>query len=228
MTTPDLVNADFEARAVVTTGPEDWIASPQPGVERRLLDRIGGEVARATSLVRYAPGSRFPAHVHGGGEEYLVIEGVFSDENGDFPVGSYVRNPPGSRHAPHTEGGCTIFVKLRQMNKEDQKQVVINTNTDDGWTEAETGVRVRELFCAADGSERVQMVELAADAKISSAIVDGGEEMFVLVGSLRDEHGEYAAGTWIRNPSGFERELESPHGCRYWHKSDHLTTIVSS
>src|SRR5918993_663748 len=92
-----------------------WAPSPMAGVERRMLDRVGGEVARATSIVRYAPGSRFSAHAHGGGEEFLVLEGVFSDEHGDFPTGSYVRNPPTSRHTPGSESGCTLFVKLWQF-----------------------------------------------------------------------------------------------------------------
>jgi hypothetical protein len=61
-----------------------------------MLDRIGDEVARATSIVRYAPASHFSPHVHDGGEEFLVLEGTFQDEHGDYPVGSYVRNPPTS------------------------------------------------------------------------------------------------------------------------------------
>ena len=111
----ELVNADFTQRVVIATDTMPWIPSPQAGVERRLLDRIGGEVARATSLVRYAPASAFPAHGHALGEEFLVLDGVFSDEHGDYPAGTYVRNPPGSHHTPRTAPGCIIFVKLRQM-----------------------------------------------------------------------------------------------------------------
>src|SRR6056297_2598515 len=70
-----------------------------PGVRRRMLDRIGNEVARATTIVRFDPGSAFSAHTHDGGEEYLVLDGTFQDEDGDFPAGSYVRNPPTSSHA---------------------------------------------------------------------------------------------------------------------------------
>src|SRR5262245_2098677 len=98
-----LLRADFSERVIVATRDEPWVPSPQEGVARRMLDRIGGEVARATSLVRYVPASTFPSHQHGGGEEFLVLEGVFSDEHGDYPTGTYVRNPPGSAHAPRTE-----------------------------------------------------------------------------------------------------------------------------
>src|SRR5215470_8084316 len=123
----DLVNADFAQRVVIETDALPWLASPQAGVERRLLDRIGGEVARATSLVRYAPASVFPPHEHGLGEEFLVLDGTFVDEHGDYPRGTYVRNPPGSRHAPRTADGCTILVKLRQMSPAEQARVVIDT-----------------------------------------------------------------------------------------------------
>ena len=106
------LNSDFGARAAVHAAQLDWTPSPIPGVDRRMLDRIGDEVARATSIVRYAPHSRFPSHTHGGGEEFLVLDGVFQDEHGDYSAGTYVRNPPTSSHTPGSEPGCTIFVKL--------------------------------------------------------------------------------------------------------------------
>src|SRR6478735_4068356 len=123
------LNSDFSQRAVVHAATLPWVASPIPGVERRMLDRIGGEVARATSIVRYAPASQFPAHVHGGGEEFLVLDGVFQDEHGDFPAGAYIRNPPQSRHTPRSAPGCIIFVKLWQFDPDDRVQLRLDTNT---------------------------------------------------------------------------------------------------
>jgi len=113
------INADFSRRAAVAGGDADWVHSPESGVDRIMLDRVGDEVARATSIVRYAPGSEFPHHAHAKGEEFLVLDGVFSDETGDFPAGSYLRNPPGSGHAPFSERGCTLFVKLHQFQADD-------------------------------------------------------------------------------------------------------------
>jgi anti-sigma factor ChrR (cupin superfamily) len=125
-----LINADFEQRVVLPPcAADDWIQSPMKGVRRRMLDRVGGEVARATSLVRYAPDSVFARHVHGGGEEFLVLEGTFSDEHGDYPAGTYVRNPPGSGHAPYSREGCTLFVKLWQFARGDSRPVRIDTRT---------------------------------------------------------------------------------------------------
>ncbi|TAJ79768.1 MAG: hypothetical protein EPO45_03820 [Sphingobium sp.] len=121
------INADFTPRATSHAATSTWVASPSGGVERRMLDRIGGEVARATTIVRFAPGSAFPAHTHGGGEEYFVIEGDFVDEEGSHKAGTYVRNPPGSRHAPSAPEGATIFVKLSQFRPDDLQSLSIDT-----------------------------------------------------------------------------------------------------
>ena len=127
------INADFARSVTVRPGEVDWVPSPLPGVDRRMLDRIGGEVARATSIVRYAAGSSFAPHTHDLGEEFLVLDGVFSDASGDFGPGSYVRNPPGSSHAPWSEDGCTIFVKLRQFAEDDLETVQVDTAAGAGW-----------------------------------------------------------------------------------------------
>ena len=121
------LNADFSQRVVIHTADQAWQPSPQAGVERIMLDRVGDEVARATSLVRYAPNSVFAEHLHGGGEEILVLDGVFSDEHGDYPAGTYLRNPPGSRHTPRSTPGCTLLVKLWQFAPDDSQQLCLAT-----------------------------------------------------------------------------------------------------
>ena len=147
------LNADFTKRAVVHAATLDWKASPMPGVERRMLDRIGDEVARATSIVRYAPESQFSPHVHGGGEEFLVLEGVFQDEHGDFPAGTYVRNPPQSSHTPGSKPGCTMFVKLWQFDLADRTHVRLDTNQ-----MARISARASLPKAAACGSKRATSV----------------------------------------------------------------------
>jgi anti-sigma factor ChrR (cupin superfamily) len=218
----ELVNADFSRRVVIATDEMPWIPSPQAGVERRLLDRIGGEVARATSLVRYAPASAFPAHDHALGEEFLVLSGVFSDEHGDYGVGTYVRNPPQSRHSPRTAPGCSILVKLRQMTPSEQKRVVIDTTTAKWEQAGNAGSKTVPLYLAPDAGEKVSLERLEAGARHGDVDCPGGEEIFVLSGDLEDEYGKYGAGTWIRNPVGFRRSLESSSGATYWVKRGHL------
>jgi len=169
-------------------------------VERRMLDRVGGEVARATSIVRYAAGSRFDRHVHGGGEEILVLDGVFSDENGDYPAGTYVRNPPGTSHAPFSRDGCTLFVKLWQFAREDTQAVRVDTSKAAWYPGLVRGLSVMPLH-EHDGVSTA-LVRWAPETRFNAHTHPGGEEILVLEGVFRDEDGEYPSGTWLRNPRG--------------------------
>jgi anti-sigma factor ChrR (cupin superfamily) len=216
----DRINAAFTQRVVIATDDMPWVTSPQAGVERRMLDRIGGEVARATSLVRYAAGSSFPAHDHLLGEEFLVLSGTFSDEHGDYPAGTYVRNPPLSRHSPSTAPGCTIFVKLRQMPPFETKRLVIDTTRAE-WKAARPGLSTLILH-GVPGGETVALERL--EAGIGPAEVDcpGGEELLILSGEIDDGHGTHGKGTWIRNPAGFRHTFGSRLGATYWVKRGHL------
>jgi anti-sigma factor ChrR (cupin superfamily) len=215
------VNADLRERVVIQIDALPWVPSPLPGVERRMLDRDGEEVARATSVVRYAPNSRFDAHTHGGGEEYFVLEGVFSDEHGDFGPGSYVRNPPGSAHTPRSDQGCTIFVKLRQRADEDQTQVSIDTTDAAGWTPGpQPGVEALPLHRY--DKEVVRLLRLAPGVRLEAHGHPAGEEILVLEGSFEDEHGRYAKGTWIRNPPGSDHRPSTETGCLLYIKTGHL------
>jgi anti-sigma factor ChrR (cupin superfamily) len=192
--------ADLGQRVVVSSINLPWIDSPSPGVQRRMLERDGDEVGRATSLVCYAPGCQFSAHLHGGGEEFLVLDGVFSDDYGDYPTGTYVRNPVGSKHAPFSREGCTIFVKLWQMHPDDQKRVVINTQQTRWLPGLVKGLEVMPLYSY--GSENVALVKWAANTHFQRHGHPGGEEIFVLDGVFADEFGTYPQETWLRNPPG--------------------------
>jgi len=214
------VNADFAAPAFERTSEMEWIASPTAGVERRMLDRVGDEVARATSLVRYARASRFPEHTHGKGEEFLVLEGVFADEHGEYPAGTYVRNPPGSSHAPASPDGCVLLVKLRQFAEDDTARVV--TDTREGAWES-TGLEgVERLRLHAHGDERVALFRLAAGARIPEHEHPGGEETLVLEGGATDGEREYVAGDWLRLPPRSRHAVSSATGALLWVKTGHL------
>lgn len=193
-----LIHADFSRRALVAPDQYAWTASPQSGVERVMLDRIGREKARATSIVRYAPGSRFPAHSHPGGEEILVLSGVFSDEDGDYPQGWYLRNPPGSAHTPASREGATIFVKLRQMTAGETARVRIDTRAPSSWRQQ--GRRAVCPLFSADG-EQVSLQRVEPDGQVFADAV-AGAEMLVLAGGLVEGEASHACGTWIRLPAG--------------------------
>ena len=214
------LHADFSLPVVVRPGDLPWVASPLPGVERQMLDRIGEELARATSIVRYAPGSQFSAHAHPGGEEFLVLDGVFSDERGDYSVGSYVRNPIGSRHTPFSREGCTLFVKLMQFDVADRAEVVTD-HQHAAWQPGPCegiGERLLHRF----GSERVVMQRWQPGARGGLCRYPGGAELLLLDGSLEDERGAYPVGSWLRCPPGFTHTPFSVEGCLVWCKTGHL------
>lgn len=214
------LNADFSQRVVIRPDDYDWVKSPAPGVERMMLDRIGDEVARATTIVRFAPDSWFDAHTHDGGEEFLVLDGVFSDESGDYPAGSYVRNPIGTRHKPHTRQGCTILVKLHQFEPDDTAQFHVDTGRAEFRPGLVEGLSVLPLHSAR--SENVALVRWAPGTRFTSHRHWGGEEIFVLEGTFQDEHGAYPAGTWIRSPHLSDHAPFSDEGCLIYVKTGHL------
>ncbi len=214
------LNADFSERVVIR--PEDyaWVDSPASGVRRMMLDRIGDEVARATTIVNFAPDSYFDAHGHELGEEYFVLDGVFSDESGDYPAGSYVRNPPGSSHTPFTREGATIFVKLRQFDPLDLAHTVIDTSAAAFSPGVAAGLSVLPLHQA--GHESIALVRWEPGTQFSTHRHWGGEEIFVLEGVFEDEHGRYPAGSWLRNPHLSQHTPFSTEGCLIYVKTGHL------
>lgn len=198
-----LVNADFSIPAIVTPRQHHWVPSPQPGVERVMLDRVGGEKARATSLVRYAPGSTFPAHQHPGGEEILVLSGTFSEGGAHYPAGWYMRNPPGSGHAPSTREGATLFVKLWQMPQSEGRRVRINTRDESCWTD-QGGRQSCLLFTADD--EQVSLQRLGPAMPVFDRGVEGAE-VLILEGDLLQNGERHDSSTWMRLPSGHYPDL---------------------
>jgi len=215
------LNSDFSCRVVVLPGDYQFVDSPLAGVSRMMLDRAGAEVARATSIVRYAPGSGYSSHRHDGGEEILVLDGVFSDEHGDYPTGTYLRNPPGTSHQPFSKDGCTLLVKLWQFAADDSEQLVIHTN-DKTWRHGLVpGLLVLPLH--EHNGVSTALVRWAPNTQFNRHIHVGGEEILVLQGLFRDEHGEYPAGSWLRNPRYSDHTpYTGPEGALIYVKVGHM------
>lgn len=211
------INADFNKKATVIPDDTQWICSPESGVDRRMLDRIGDEVARATSVVRYGPGSSFSRHEHAEGEEFLVLEGIFSDESGDFPAGSYVRNPPGSGHAPHSAGGCRILVKLRQFDPADLHQFSVDTRDTQNWD-----AQSRTLLLHEFQTEKVQMQKILAGESLAIMPKVPGTEIFVVKGLIELDGQEFPNESWLRFPTGSADILTATADTLIWIKTGHL------
>ena len=215
------INANFDERVLLHADEIAWQDSPMAGVTRRPLDRIGDEVARATTIVRYAPQSHFSAHTHGGGEEFIVLDGVFEDEHGAFPEGSYIRNPPTSSHTPGSEPGCVIFVKLWQFDPEDRTHVRVDLNKTGSVPDGDrAGVSVTPLFKDAREDVRLEIWEPGTAHRMA---FDGGAEMLVLSGSGSESGDPLRRHSWVRVPAGGHLDLAAgPDGARFWIKSGHL------
>lgn len=215
------INSDFTARVTLDTNQMDWVASPMVGVQRKMLDRFGGEVARATSIVRYAPKSRFAPHPHGGGEEILVLDGVFEDEHGTYQAGTYLRNPPGTSHQPSSELGCTLFVKLWQFTLGDDQAIQIDTTTAPWYQGLVPGLSVMPLH-QADGVNTA-LVRWAPGTQFNRHVHPGGEEIYVLQGVFHDENGAYPAGSWLRSPRySMHTPYTGDEGALIYVKTGHL------
>ena len=217
------INTDFNKRVAIHTNRMQWTPSPISGVDRRMLDRIGGEIARATTIVRYAPKSKFSRHVHAGGEEFVVLEGVFQDEHGDFPEGSYIRNPPGSSHTPGSSEGCTIFVKLWQFDLADRTHVRINSNKMTFVSDASRpGVEVLPLFHDQHEDVSIERWSASSDFRLYAP---KGLELLVLDGGFQQGGEAFERHAWLRLPKGSEALVNSgTSGARVWIKHDHLAT----
>lgn len=218
------INADFSQHVIVHGDELAWQDSPIKGISRKMFDRIGDEVARATSLVSYDPNSQFPSHVHSGGEEFLVLCGVFQDEDGDYPAGTYIRNPPKSEHTPRSEMGCIIFVKLWQFEPEDRTQVRININNISLLTtDSRSGASITPLYQDADEEVRIENWEPNKEIFIDSSY---GAEIFVLNGSFDYEGNSLRALSWLRVPlSSSIKLISGSNGARVWIKTGHLRFV---
>ncbi len=208
------INADLNQTAHLAQGDFEWIASPLPGVDRVMLDRVGDEVAVATSIVRYAPGSYFDPHGHALGEEFIVLEGVFSDEHGDFPAGSYVRNPPGTRHKPHSDPGCVIWVKLRQFADDDLTPLLAAIPTDMPSGEP------RELYRYED--EVVSAVRVDAGERFAFDASYYVRELLILDGELdwqQEVTHRLGRWSWIRIAPGRPLRINAVTPCLLFSKT---------
>ena len=217
-------HSDFNKQAIVHGGQIDWISSPANGVSRKMLDRIGGEVARATTIVRFDAGSSFAPHVHGGGEEFLVLEGIFQDEHGDYPAGSYIRNPPTSEHRPRSDQGCIILVKLWQFDPEDRQFVIQHKNSVEAFIDPlRKGVTIKPLY--QDENETVRIENWKAEGEITLG-APGGAEYFLLEGSFTLNGEIFSPYSWLRLPDNQTVSVKvGVEEAVLWSKTGHLRSI---
>ncbi len=223
---PDSLNQDFTKRVVINTQNEIWHTSPSSGVERLYLERDNmGEYAKASSIVKFHPGSKFDNHTHDNGEEIFVLEGTFSDQHGDYPHGTYLRNPHNSDHIPFSKDGCKILVKLRQFQNGDTVSIVKDTLKSVWLQGLVPGLKVMPLHTFQ--TEHAAMVKWEPNTQFNTHKHWGGEEIYVVEGVFYDQFGSYPKGTWIRSPHLSEhRPFTKNEGALIFVKTGHLDLSI--
>jgi anti-sigma factor ChrR (cupin superfamily) len=222
------INGNLATFACADTAKMDWSPSPSGSVWRKRVHRVGPtEAGQVTSVVRYDPNSRFHAHDHPGGEEILVLDGVFSDEHGDWPAGTFLLNPEGFRHAPFSTDGCVLFVKLRQFPGRERRHVCIDTNAVDWRPGAVPGVESKLLYAQDGFADRVGLERWQPGADPGQVAYEDGAELFVLDGAFRDETGAYGTGCWLRFPVGAGHHPTTENGCTLYVKRGGMAYLQS-
>ena len=222
-----MLNMDFSLPVTINSHDVEWLQSPLAGVWRKPLAREEAERGHATSIVRYEAGASFTRHEHPLGEEILVLAGTFSDETGDYPAGTYFRNPEGFAHAPFSKEGCVLLVKLHQFQPDDHQHIIVDTHNTP-WLQGQGNLQVMPLHDF--GAEQTALVKWPAGEKFQPHMHFGGEEIYVISGEFKDEHGSYPAGSWLRSPHMSRHHPFVEEETIIWVKVGHLpiTTQGSS
>ncbi len=223
------VNGDLSATVVVNSAAMEWQSSPSGTVWRKRLHLVGPpESGQVTSVVRYDPGSAFPAHPHPDGEEIFVLDGIFSDEHGEWPAGTFLLNPEGFEHAPYSHEGCVLFVKLRQYAGAERRYVAMDTN-EKRWVRTDhNGIKIKALYADRSFEDTMRLEKWAPGAARGMQSRAAGAEIFVISGTLEDEHGRHGEGTWIRLPEGAVHTPASQDGCTFYIKEGGLAALRSA
>ncbi len=222
------LNGDLAVRVAVDTAAMDWTPSPSGTVWRKRVHLVGPvEAGQVTSVVRYEPRSTFHLHDHPDGEEILVLDGVFSDEHGDWPAGTYLLNPEGFRHAPFSRDGCVLFVKLRQFPGLTREHVAIATDSVPWQAGACAGTEVRPLYSQAGFPDTMRLERWSRGARLGRIVYPQGAELFVLEGALEDEVGRFGRHAWLRLPPGAAHAPKSSEGCVLFIKESGFAYLVA-
>ncbi|GAB5413815.1 MAG: cupin domain-containing protein [Congregibacter sp.] len=227
--TAKALNGNLQELTFVDSAALDWVASPGGEVLRKRFHRVGpAESGQVTSLVQYQPGAAFPAHAHPDGEEILVLDGVFSDEHGDWPAGTYLLNPEGFEHSPFSREGCLLFVKLRQFPGVDRKHVVIDTRTDEWRANVRPGVYWKKLYAQEPFSDHMRLERWTVPGNIGQLNYPQGAELFVLKGEFRDSERHYPTHSWLRLPAGSSLSPQGDQPCELYIKEGGFPYLIDA
>lgn len=222
------IHGDLTAFCSMDTSKMEWTSSPSGTVWRKRVHLVGAaESGQVTSIVRYERNSNFPEHDHPDGEEILVLDGVFSDQQGDWPAGTFLLNPEGFRHAPFSREGCVLLVKLRQYPGLDRQQVAMDTHSLAWQPTAVQGVSSKPLYAQNGYADTMELQKWEAGADPGEVVYSEGAEIFVIEGAFTDDTGSYANGSWLRFPAQARHHPHTRSGCTLYLKKAGLKCLRS-
>lgn len=191
-----------------------WEPTPYPGIWFGCFEANHSiQEHPLTMLTRFDPGGFFAPHDHPDGEEILVVQGMFADETGEYPAGSYLLNPEWFHHSPYSPNGCITFVKLRHHGGKDRNQIRANIHLLPWVSSSIPQIKVKPLYQQPGFPETVQIERWEPGTHLFWRSESMVKEIFVLEGVWADELGEYPAGTWLRYPPNCAYTPSSPEGC---------------
>jgi len=186
-------NLDISKKVVIDTTNKTNKSLSKNGITKVILEGELENSEQTSSIIEYSPNTQLQIWSHPFGEEIFVLEGIFSNKNGDYPAGTYIRNSSMISDKSFSKKGCKIFIKSNQTNSIDNTQIVIDTNISK-WLKGYGNLEVIPLY------ENTALVKWPKSEKFVQHSHYGGEEIFVLKGEFIDEHGRYPKGTWLRSP----------------------------
>lgn len=213
------INSDISQRVVIQQNIVPWLVTPWAGVQYRMLEGGADDAARATMIIKYAPGSSLHSACEYG-EEIVVLDGVLSDEFGSYSKGDYIKSPPGSAHAYESAAGCMLFVKQQHLEIEEDQRILVKTASCPWYQGLVDGLSVMPL--SEFGTRHTALVRWAQGTRFNAHRHFGGEEIYVLEGVFADEFGKYPEGTWMRSPHLSAHCPYSMEGCTILVKTGHL------
>ncbi len=196
-------NADPDAVICMHTADMPWEDTGVAGVSQKLLERVNDpEKGRETALIKLEPGTTLPTESLFQRVDTFVMEGDYSDGNGDYGPRTFIRIPAGSTQAPSTKDGCVIYMKRRNPFRDNEERMVIDTETVEWKAFPHRGADVVHFYRDEHGIDTSRYGKVYPEKNIPSHDHSMGEETLIVEGVFKDEHDTYVAGSWIRFPIG--------------------------
>lgn len=182
------MNSDYDKRALIDTNGLVWEKTEHQGVFKKTLAL---NMKEETALIKLEGNTSLNSSSQLNSAEIFVLDGIYINEFGEFPQGTYLHLPKEDEAFVRTTSGCIIFRKTNQSK--DEQQVIINTSNSE-WLPGQGNLEVLPLHT------QTALVKWPKNERFIPHKHWGGEEIFVLKGTFMDEHGEYPHGSWIRSP----------------------------